>query len=150
VGEPQSLLWSLVHTQQNLTDVRVEVDATKQDGSDNDTFGIICRASDSKHFYIFLIASDGSYRIVRYKPDDNDESLGSSAPGSTAAILQGKATNHIRADCVGNTLTLYVNSQKLLEVQDAEFKEGQVGLAVFAARQKGADILFDNFIVMKP
>ena len=66
------------------------------------------------------------------------------------AIQQGGAQNTIRADCVGSTLSLYVNGQKLDEVQDTEFASGDVGLIAGSFDTPGTDIHFDNFVVTKP
>jgi hypothetical protein len=54
-------------------------------------------------------------------------------------------TNRIKGDCVGTTLTLYVNDRKLIEVDDRELTSGGVGLAV-----ESADVIFDNFRVRAP
>jgi hypothetical protein len=66
------------------------------------------------------------------------------------AIQQGAATNTIRADCVGSSLSLYVNGEKLDEVQDTEFGSGDVGLMAGSFDTPGTDIHFDNFNVTKP
>ena len=60
------------------------------------------------------------------------------------------ATNTIRADCVGSSLSLYVNGEKLDEVQDTEFGSGDVGLMAGSFDTPGTDIHFDNFVVTKP
>jgi hypothetical protein len=54
-------------------------------------------------------------------------------------------TNRIRGDCVGTTLTLYVNDRKLIEVHDRELTSGRVGLYV-----ESANVIFDNFRVRAP
>ncbi len=64
------------------------------------------------------------------------------------AILQGAATNRIRADCAGSTLTLYANETEIVSVTDSSFTGGNVGLIAKAYATPGVDILFDNFIVM--
>jgi hypothetical protein len=66
------------------------------------------------------------------------------------AINQGAATNHIRADCVGSTLTLYANGTQIDQQTDTDFSTGDVGLLAGTYTQTGTDILFDNFVVMKP
>ena len=66
----------------------------------------------------------------------------------SSAIKPGNATNHLRADCSGNTLALYVNAQKLLETNDSDFKSGQVGMAVTTQPNSAPmDVHFDNFVV---
>ena len=43
-------------------------------------------------------------------------------------INQGAATNHIRFDCVGSTLTLYVNGFQVDQQTDTDYTTGNVGL----------------------
>jgi len=58
---------------------------------------------------------------------------------------------HIRGDCVGNTLTLYVNDHKVMEAEDSEFRSGDAGLLVNSSDPEvRAEVLCDNFIVKKP
>jgi hypothetical protein len=68
----------------------------------------------------------------------------------TDAIHQGSALNHIRADCIGDTLTLYANGVKLAEVKDTRFPKGDVGLIAGTYDAPGTDIRFDDFTVYQP
>ncbi len=65
-------------------------------------------------------------------------------------IASGQAINHLRADCVGSKLRLYVNGQMLMEAEDDAFRNGDVGVIAGAYHLPGVDILFDNFEVKKP
>jgi hypothetical protein len=53
-------------------------------------------------------------------------------------------------DCIGDTLTLFVNDQQLAQVRDNEFPSGDVGLIAGTYDTPGTDIRFDNFVVYKP
>ena len=133
----------------SFSDVRVEVDATKVGGSDNNDFGLICRYQDVENFYAFLISSDGGYTITKYSAG-SAELLGASDWLASGAVNQGDATNRMRADCVGDVLTLYANDQLLHSVNDADFASGDVGLIAGTFEEPGTDILFDNFVVLEP
>ena len=133
-------------------DVSVEVDAAKLPGPDDNDFGLICRYNILKgnyNFYYFLISSDGYAGIGRMKDGDRQLISGDEMQ-STGVIKQGAATNHIRADCIGNSLTLYVNDVQVATVNDISFSEGDVGLMAGAYEVPGVDILFENYIVFKP
>jgi hypothetical protein len=65
-------------------------------------------------------------------------------------IAQGAVTNHIRFDCIGPTLTLFVNGTQVDQQTDSEYTTGNVGLVAGSFTTAGTDILFDNFIVYKP
>ena len=132
----------------NFTDMQIEVDAEKSAGPDNNSFGILCRY-DHENFYGFLISSDGYYGISKRK-NGNHQILGADGMKISDVIKKGPATNHIRADCIGSRLTLYVNNEKLLDVQDNEFASGDVGLIAGNFDTGGVDIKFKNFVVQKP
>jgi len=70
--------------------------------------------------------------------------------GTSDYIKSGETTNHLRVECVGPTLTLYVNGQKLDSQQDSEYTSGDVGLIAGTYENAGTDIWFDNFTVTKP
>jgi hypothetical protein len=65
-------------------------------------------------------------------------------------FIQKDAVNHLRADCIGDTLTFYINYNQVASVQDTDFPNGDVGLLAGAFSQPGVDVLFDHFMVMQP
>jgi len=133
----------------SFTDVQVEADATKIGGPDDNDFGLICRYQDTENFYAFLISSDGYYSIMKYS-GGSSETLGADAMLSTDAVIQGDSTNHLRADCIGDSLTLYANGERLHAVTDSAFSSGDVGLIAGTFDEPGADIAFDDFVVLQP
>ena len=132
-------------------DVRVEVDATKTAGPDDNAFGVQCRYQDVDNYYFFYISSDGYVGIGIDKA--GEKSIISSSDGNMAGdsnVKQGATTNHIRADCIGSTLTLYVNGSQAATASDSSFTGGDVGLIARSFATGGTDILFKNFLVNKP
>ena len=130
-------------------DVIVEVDATKNSGTDDNDFGVICHYQDVNNFYYFHITSDG-YAIIGKVTDGDQSGLSSENYETTDAVHQGDLTNHIRGECVGNTLTLIVNGEQVLTTTDTDHTGGDVGLMAGTFETAGADILFDNFVVTEP
>ena len=132
------------------SNISIEVDATRTAGPDDNYIGVICRFQDENNFYFFAISSDGYAGIAMYKASTMSILSGSSFE-SSSAINQGAATNHIRADCVGDTLTLYVNGTQVYSIIDSTFGSGgYAGLLARANGTSGVDILFSNFVVSKP
>ncbi|MGA2504939.1 MAG: hypothetical protein ABSG01_12685 [Anaerolineales bacterium] len=132
-------------------DVRIEVEATKIGGPDDNAFGVQCRYQDVDNYYFFYISSDGYAGIGI--DSAGTKTIISSADGNLASnsnINQGAATNHIRADCIGNVLTLYVNGTQVASATDSSFTGGDVGLIAKTYTVAGTDILFQNFFVYKP
>jgi len=132
----------------DLGDARLEVDATKAGGPDDNVFGVICRYQDARNFYFFLVSSDGYTGIGVYK-DGRRRLLTDQSLLPHPAVVRGSATNHLRADCVGYRLDLYVNGQWVAGAAAAEWAEGDVGLIAGTYELGGTELLFDNFSVIK-
>jgi tetratricopeptide (TPR) repeat protein len=132
--------------QLEFTDTSLEVDATKLSGPDG-VFGVICRYVDSDNYYVLKVTDSGYAGIDKMK-DGQWKTLADFAQSDV--IRTGKADNHLRADCVGDTLTLYVNDQQVAEAHDSDFTSGDVALMGGSYDQPGVEILFDNFVVKQP
>jgi hypothetical protein len=130
-------------------DVQVEVDAARQGGPVQNLFGLVCRSSQVKEFYFFAISSDGYYALGK-AINGQVTLLGQEMMAYNANILQGDNSNHLRLDCIGGTLTGYVNGQVVASSIDADLASGEAGLVAGALDTPGVDIAFDNFVVYKP
>jgi hypothetical protein len=146
VNSPDTNFWSTPH--KNFADIRMEVDAGKFGGSDENRIGLICRYTGSD-YYFFMITSDGFYGLGIYS-GGKAVLLGQSEMQASGKIKTGMAVNHLRADCTGNALTFYVNGFQVASAQDATLKAGDVGLLAGTFAQTGVDVVFDNFVVLKP
>jgi hypothetical protein len=140
--------WALPHGL-SFHDVIIDVDATMNGGPEDNDFGIVCRYQNDDQLYFGMITSDGYYGIVKITPDDYVLLTGEYLEASDWINL-GTTSNHIRFDCIGDTLTLYVNGHQIDQQTDADYTYGNVGLVVGTYDTTGTDILFDNFIVFQP
>jgi hypothetical protein len=147
VNEVEMDYWSEAPV--DYRDGRFAVDASKLGGPDDNYFGIFCRMTDSLDYYAFLISSDGYYGIAKVK-SGNYLLLNADAMDFSPMIMKGRGTNRVRADCIGSHLSLYVNGELLVEVQDDDFSVGKLGLIAGSHEVIGVDILFDNFTVYQP
>jgi len=129
-------------------DVRLEVEATKSAGPADGYYGLVCRHLDGGNYYALVVSPNGDAGI--FKKQDGQRTVLQEGALPSSVILPVNATNRVRADCVGNILTLYVNGQKLLEVQDTAFSAGGVGLIAGTRAEKGLEVLFDNFLILEP
>lgn len=132
----------------DFTDVRIEVDTGKFAGPDENRIGLICRFRGSD-YYFFIISSDGFYGLGIYF-SGQAILLGPSEMQASGVINKGLAINHLRADCVGNTLTFYVNGFQVAQAQNDVLTSGDVGVLAGAFSTPGVDIIFDNFVVLQP
>ena len=146
VNALQVSFWSTPH--KDFSDVRLEVDAGKIAGPDENRIGLICRYAGNQ-YYFFVISSDGYYGIGFFN-NGQAALLGQSEMQSSNQIKTGASINHLRADCNGDALSLYVNGSQLAQVHDPNLKHGDVGLLAGTFSHPGVDVIFDNFVVSKP
>ncbi len=133
----------------SFRDVRVEAGATRLDGPPENRFGLVCRYVDGKNYYFFIISSDGFYAIGKVG-QGVQSLLGQSMMAYNETIVKGAGPNRLRFDCVGRSLSAFVNDRAVASVQDADFPQGDVGLLVGTFTTGGADVAFDHFVVLKP
>lgn len=133
----------------DFTDVSVQVDAALQGSGEDNAYGIICRYTDIDNYYVGAISSDGYYGFFQRR-DGDLQFLGTESMPFSDLINLGSANNRIRLDCIGDTLSLYVNGQLLGEVSDSRLSAGDVGLLARTFSAESTDIVFDNFVVSQP
>lgn len=133
----------------DLGDVSIEVDALKVGGPRDNRFGVVCRMQDERHFYVFLISSDGYYGIGKVS-DNQYQLIAAEAMLPSEKIHQGSDPNRIRVDCLGQILALYVNGELIGVTSDGSYSHGDIGLIAGAYGSTGTEIFFDNLIVRKP
>ena len=147
VTTPFYQMWAL--SGHAYRDVQIEADATRLEGPLANLYGLICRATDKVNFYFFIISSDGYYAIG--KMSDNETSLlGQEMMAFNAVIAPGEGINHLRFDCIGSTLTGYINGQMVALTDDTSFQDGDAGLITGSFDEGGVEVSFDNFVVYKP
>lgn len=140
-------VWALPGT--TYGDVILEVDTYWGAGPFDNDFGVICRYQDADNFYFGAISSDG-YAAIFHMQAGSYRVLGTEAMEAYTSIVQGDAMNHIRLDCVGDRLTLFVNGWRLITTNDTTLNSGNVGLIAGTFDEGGVDIYFDNFTVYQP
>jgi hypothetical protein len=145
VRQPKLNIWST--SEKNFGDVRVEADVIKLNGPDANRMGLICRYQGGD-YYFFMISNDGYYVIGKFI-GGLTLPLGQSEMQASEAIHTG-TMNHLRADCIGDKLTFYVNFTQVASATDADFPSGDVGVVAGAFSESGVDVLFDNFVVLQP
>jgi hypothetical protein len=145
VQQPQLNIWST--PEKDFSDVRLEADVIKLNGPDENRMGLICRYRGGD-YYFFIISNDGYYVIGKFI-GGLTLLLGQSEMQESGAIQTG-TMNHLRADCIGDKLTFYINFSEVASATDADFSTGDVGVLAGAFSEPGVDVLFDNFVVIQP
>lgn len=133
-----------VQVEVNVTEVAV----TGSQASKGGYFGVVCRHAGGGEFYAFVIGSDGFFGIGKKGSGVFSFLKQGSLPPE--ANLSASESNRVRADCMGNTLSLYVNGYKVAEAQDKSYIKGDIGM-VIGSRTKGTVIVFfDSISVFSP
>jgi uncharacterized protein YceK len=146
---PDYYLWANPG-KQFANDVRVEADAIKTTGPDDSVFGVVCRYRNTENYYALVISGEGLAGIAKVQSSRGLILISGESLMPDVNILKGLATNHLRADCVGDSLTLYVNDSQVASATDTSLSGGDAGLFLGAFDMPGADVYFDNFVVRKP
>ncbi|MGC9399623.1 MAG: hypothetical protein ACP5HM_10870 [Anaerolineae bacterium] len=129
----------------------VSLEATiRSEGAVDNHYGLICRAGE-QGFYYFAVSADGYYAIFRHHEDGTLQPLNERAMVRSPLIHTGGASNRLLAVCEGTTLTLYVNGERVAQVEDATLQKGDVGMAAGTARGASTTLVwFDDLKVTEP
>jgi hypothetical protein len=89
--------------------------------------GIMFRAdSVNGKFYYFFLSGDGTYAFLLYTDLTHPKILSENV---TSAINRGmNKANLIAAQANGNAITLYINHQQIVSVNDSTYSHGKIGL----------------------
>jgi hypothetical protein len=157
ISEPDSGIWETHRSVrlQRLVDVCVELDVQQLDRYNDDTFGILCRVGDDG-YYALEISTDGRYGIGKVAGHEYtllagpDEEPARSDSMDVVLRQAEQLGQRLRADCIGDTLTLYVDGENVAEAKDANYTTGSVGLAAYNIDAPRTEVVFDNFVVRTP
>lgn len=146
VKSPNRLAWA--STGREFSNFNLVVEATQIAGPDDNEYGVLARMKDTSHFYRFSISGDGFYMVSKYdgkkwEPLSGDWAL-------SDAIHLGAATNLLEVICQGTRMTFLVNGVQLAQVEDADYRRGDVGLYAGSFFESGVEVHFDNLRVEEP
>jgi len=131
-----------------LADADIEVSTYKEDGPDDNLFGLMCRYQNRNNFYLFAISSDGYYTVG--KVVNGTYELQNGRPMPSDVINTGEDENLLEAECSGDEMSFFVNGTELARFNDTTFEEGDIGVFVGTYNESGAEISFQDFIVYVP
>lgn len=100
--------------------------------------------------YWFVINAATGEFILRRFPAVAGGSSDDIARASSSAIRRGTATNNLELECIGRTISAYVNGTRVASVQDGAFQEGRAWLGAGfggSSAQIPTEAHFDNLVV---
>jgi heat shock protein HslJ len=132
------------------TDVGQQVELQQVGEFSDGFYGVACRfGDDGRSYYALMIGSIGSFGIGLM--EGGKFQLLSVGVDDRGVIERGAgAVNTLRGDCIGETMTLYVNGHKLLEVEDGTIESGEVGLINRTGSRPEQTVRYDNYSVFRP
>ncbi len=109
-----------VKTEPALGDVSISASVVlKPDNIKSSMYaGLICRSS-MEGMYFAAIRESGVFSVFRDSPNLPLTLL---AQTKSKAILTGGAINQLRLDCVGSTISFYINGKQVANLQDDTYK----------------------------
>ena len=143
------LVYDDLYLLRDQADVWVETSFRNLSSHNINQVGVMCRASVDG-WYEFNLLSGGLWYIWKYDGNSGDYSL---LNNGGIAKLDYDAPHTIAASCVQDKLSFYVDGELLKNstIKDNTFREGQVGISVFADDQwPNVIIEFDYFGVQVP
>ena len=139
----------------SVGDAVLEVEAETADAPPGERFvsywGLACRtAPDSPAGYRMLISGSGYAQILKYSESGSSTVLSEGTFGTWIPGESGR--NRLRADCVEDKLSFYVNGRRLLTATDDEYAEGLAGLytSYVSEEPPGITVSFDDFRLSPP
>lgn len=147
--EESEVLVSGAQADIELADMSVEADVSSEDIEGDDAmFGVVCRwtfdkEGNSKDWYSFMIAPNG-YAAIGTSNDFIEQTHGVDVINRGPGVI-----NRVRADCIGDTLTLFVNGTKVLSATDTALTRGDFGIGLENFAQRKATMQADDVRVIQ-
>ena len=142
---PSASYLSTSLTDGQFSDFALGVEMELVSGSTANWQSVICRHNEVGDYYKFCIGANGKYSIQK--------SVGGVAtmlrtPTSSKYIRTGLGvTNNIRVDCIGDSLTLYINGSSVAQISDNTVVAGNVGFSVESYSGEYTEVAFDNVVI---
>lgn len=140
------VVWGLAN--RAAADFEVEVEATKEDGGNANTYGLIFRYVDHDNYYRFDLSGDGYFLLSKFQ---NGEWLTLIDWTTSPAINQGQTTlNVLKVSASGPEITIFANGEELAQVTDTAFAQGNFGFFASTFEDPHMWVSFDNLKLWVP
>ena len=131
-----------------LDEVRIEADITHNNGQGY--YGFHCRETPAGNYYNIFITTDGKYGFGENRNDELTVLKSGILPELDPPI-DPKGTNHVRADCRGNALTLFINGVAIDRVTIPALNIGLLGMMVGTRLEDNRiTVFYDNLVIYGP
>jgi hypothetical protein len=133
-----------------LDEVRIEADITHNNG--RGYYGFHCRESPGGNYYTAFITTDGTYGFGENRNDKLTVIESGPLPELDPPIEVRRATNHVRVDCRGNAITLYINDIAIDRTTIPGLGVGYVGMMIGTRFEDKREltVYYDNLVIYAP
>ena len=131
-----------------IANVALEVDLEKQNGKEDTSGGLTCRQKGDS-FYALLYFPE-TFTVGIFKRDRGEwERLEWAELPESVSIQPSGTANRLRAECVEDRLSLFLNGQRVLTAYDGDFRTGGVGFIASGSgsKREPVEVTFDNLQV---
>ncbi len=131
-----------------LDEVRIEADIIHNNG--NGYYGFHCRETPAGNYYTIFITTDGFYGFGENR--DNKLTILESGPlPELDPPIDPKGENHVRADCRGDALTLYINGEPIDRTTVQAWNIGYTGMMIGTRPEDNRlTVYYDNLVIYSP
>lgn len=139
-------IWS-IRGPETLSDVRVQIEASRYEGPNDGYYGVVCRHLDGDNYYAMLISDAGSYGIARMLNGEFEFIVEGTDEFS---IIKPGETNQITGECIGERISLFVNDEEMLSLRDGTLQAGSAGIIAKTRLSPGFQALYNLFVIATP
>jgi len=130
------------YTSDQFTNFHLQVTASEVAGTQEDFYGVVLRAADQSHFYLFDVSAwdGGQFAFERC----DEQCLWLTGDFVTAHGTTIGQSNTLSVEAMGNTFTFFINGHLVGEYTDPStpaFTSVEVGLCV---EEKGSEVAFSR------
>lgn len=114
--------WGLAN--RDVADFEIEVEAKLEDGSTDNSYGLLFRFQDRENFYRFDISGDGYYLLSKFVGGEWTTLIDWT---QSEHINQNDAANTLKVAVFGHKISLWVNDNFLASMEDESLTHGNFG-----------------------
>jgi tRNA A-37 threonylcarbamoyl transferase component Bud32 len=147
--EKNYVVWSRPNDE-DYENIHAEATAINNNTASSTAFGIICfQQAEDWSFYYLAMTPGGEYAIIRATDGQDDVYLTNNGKWAASDLIKVDAdTYRIGADCGNGTLTLYVDGQQIVSINDSAYSAGHIGVFAWSGEDVStADVSFDDFLL---
>lgn len=144
VSTSNLIAWGLAN--RDVTDFEVEVEARQEDGSIENSYGLLFRVQDRRNFYRFDVSSDGFYLLSKFVDGVWTNLIEDWTPSPHIS----DETNLLKVSAVGPEITISANGQTLTSVTDDSLSHGNFGFFASTFNEPYVWVSYDNLKLWTP